>query len=206
MLSSTTNTPAWCMGWFAGVHGTSNSPALADAAGLCWVAVSWLRPEELDTTIDGDRELGDLMLARSPGTDSRPCSHQRPDAALLTVRPRRRYPGKRGPTSANGFANETRGDSGRQDETPIPAGRRSRRSARRAEMSETSKTVVVVLISQRRPAHGRRAPRRAAYQCTGPGPLAGHFASVAGSLSRRSRPPRTAGRQGKAVASFRFAS
>jgi uncharacterized protein (TIGR03083 family) len=36
---------------------------LTDAAGFCRVAVRRLRPEQLDTVIDGDRELGDLVLA-----------------------------------------------------------------------------------------------------------------------------------------------
>jgi uncharacterized protein (TIGR03083 family) len=33
------------------------------AAGLCRVAIRRLRPDELDVVIDGDRELGDLVLA-----------------------------------------------------------------------------------------------------------------------------------------------
>ncbi|MBO0728138.1 MAG: maleylpyruvate isomerase family mycothiol-dependent enzyme [Acidimicrobiaceae bacterium] len=36
---------------------------IADAAGLCRLAVRRLRPEELGAAIDGDRELGDLVLA-----------------------------------------------------------------------------------------------------------------------------------------------
>jgi uncharacterized protein (TIGR03083 family) len=36
---------------------------LADAPRLCLVAVRRLRPEQLDAVIDGDRELGDLVLA-----------------------------------------------------------------------------------------------------------------------------------------------
>jgi uncharacterized protein (TIGR03083 family) len=35
---------------------------VTDAASLCRVAVRRLRPEELDAAIDGDRELGDLVL------------------------------------------------------------------------------------------------------------------------------------------------
>jgi uncharacterized protein (TIGR03083 family) len=36
---------------------------ITDAAGFCRVAVRRLRPEELEATIFGDRELGDLVLA-----------------------------------------------------------------------------------------------------------------------------------------------
>jgi uncharacterized protein (TIGR03083 family) len=36
---------------------------VTDAPGLCRVAVRRLRPEQLDAVIDGDRELGDLVLA-----------------------------------------------------------------------------------------------------------------------------------------------
>lgn len=36
---------------------------VTDAAGLCRVAIRRMRPEELETNIDGDRELGDLVLA-----------------------------------------------------------------------------------------------------------------------------------------------
>jgi uncharacterized protein (TIGR03083 family) len=36
---------------------------LTDAASLCRLAVRRLRPEQLDAVIDGDRELGDLVLA-----------------------------------------------------------------------------------------------------------------------------------------------
>jgi hypothetical protein len=36
---------------------------VADAIGFCRVAVRRLRPDELDAAIDGDRELGDLVLA-----------------------------------------------------------------------------------------------------------------------------------------------
>jgi uncharacterized protein (TIGR03083 family) len=36
---------------------------VTDAAGLCRVAVRRLRPEQLEAAIDGDRELGDLVLA-----------------------------------------------------------------------------------------------------------------------------------------------
>jgi uncharacterized protein (TIGR03083 family) len=36
---------------------------VTDAAGLCRVAIRRLRPEQLSTVIDGDRELGDLVLA-----------------------------------------------------------------------------------------------------------------------------------------------
>ena len=36
---------------------------VTDAAGLCRVAIRRLRPEELEAAIDGDRELGDLVLA-----------------------------------------------------------------------------------------------------------------------------------------------
>ncbi|HEY7263454.1 MAG TPA: maleylpyruvate isomerase family mycothiol-dependent enzyme [Trebonia sp.] len=36
---------------------------VADAVGLCRVAVRRLRPEQLDAVIDGDRKLGDLVLA-----------------------------------------------------------------------------------------------------------------------------------------------
>jgi uncharacterized protein (TIGR03083 family) len=36
---------------------------IAGAAGLCRVAIRRLRPEQLDAVIDGDRELGDLVLA-----------------------------------------------------------------------------------------------------------------------------------------------
>lgn len=36
---------------------------VTDAVGLCRVAVRRLRPEQLDAVIDGDRELGDLVLA-----------------------------------------------------------------------------------------------------------------------------------------------
>ena len=36
---------------------------VTDATGLCQVAVRRLRPEQLEAAIDGDRELGDLVLA-----------------------------------------------------------------------------------------------------------------------------------------------
>lgn len=36
---------------------------VTDATGLCRVAVRRLRPDELEAAIDGDRELGDLVLA-----------------------------------------------------------------------------------------------------------------------------------------------
>src|SRR5262249_47880 len=36
---------------------------VADAAALCRVAVRRLRPDQLEATIDGDREIGDLVLA-----------------------------------------------------------------------------------------------------------------------------------------------
>jgi uncharacterized protein (TIGR03083 family) len=36
---------------------------VTDAAGFCRVAVRRLSPEELEATVDGDRELGDLVLA-----------------------------------------------------------------------------------------------------------------------------------------------
>jgi uncharacterized protein (TIGR03083 family) len=36
---------------------------VADAAGLCLVAIRRLRPEQLGAVIDGDRQLGDLVLA-----------------------------------------------------------------------------------------------------------------------------------------------
>ena len=36
---------------------------VTDAVGLCRVAIRRLRPEELDAVIEGDRELGDLVLA-----------------------------------------------------------------------------------------------------------------------------------------------
>jgi len=36
---------------------------VTDAAGLCRVAIRRLRPEQLGAAIDGDRELGDLVLA-----------------------------------------------------------------------------------------------------------------------------------------------
>jgi uncharacterized protein (TIGR03083 family) len=36
---------------------------VADAAGLCRVAIRRMRPDELGAVIDGDRELGDLVLA-----------------------------------------------------------------------------------------------------------------------------------------------
>ncbi|MBO0831139.1 MAG: hypothetical protein J2P29_04115, partial [Actinobacteria bacterium] len=36
---------------------------VTDAVGLCRVAVRRLRPEQLDAVIDGDHELGDLVLA-----------------------------------------------------------------------------------------------------------------------------------------------
>jgi uncharacterized protein (TIGR03083 family) len=36
---------------------------VTDATGLCRVAVRRLRPEQLEAAIDGDRELGDLVLA-----------------------------------------------------------------------------------------------------------------------------------------------
>jgi uncharacterized protein (TIGR03083 family) len=36
---------------------------VTDAAGICRVAIRRLRPDELDVVIDGDRELGDLVLA-----------------------------------------------------------------------------------------------------------------------------------------------
>jgi uncharacterized protein (TIGR03083 family) len=36
---------------------------VTDAAGLCRVAIRRLHPEELEAAIDGDRELGDLVLA-----------------------------------------------------------------------------------------------------------------------------------------------
>ena len=36
---------------------------VTDAAGLCRVAVRRLRPEQLEAAVDGDRELGDLVLA-----------------------------------------------------------------------------------------------------------------------------------------------
>jgi hypothetical protein len=36
---------------------------ITDAVSFCRLAVRRLRPEELDATFDGDRELGDLVLA-----------------------------------------------------------------------------------------------------------------------------------------------
>jgi hypothetical protein len=36
---------------------------VTDAADLCRVAIRRLRPEQLDAAIDGDRGLGDLVLA-----------------------------------------------------------------------------------------------------------------------------------------------
>jgi hypothetical protein len=36
---------------------------VTDAAGICRVAIRRLRPDQLDAVIDGDRELGDLVLA-----------------------------------------------------------------------------------------------------------------------------------------------
>ena len=36
---------------------------VADVVGLCRVAAARLRPEHLDATIEGDRDLADLVLA-----------------------------------------------------------------------------------------------------------------------------------------------
>lgn len=50
----------------AGVRAQAAEPdvtIVTDAAGLCRVAIRRLRPEELEAAIDGDRELGDRVLA-----------------------------------------------------------------------------------------------------------------------------------------------